>query len=125
METLTKNGHNKAAPNHAVRRNTYTPRVDVLETDEGLTLYADLPGVEPADLELHFENNELTLHGKAKPRPGAGYREYDVGDFRRVFRVASEIDANRISATLKNGVLTLHLPKSDRIKPRTIAVQGA
>jgi HSP20 family molecular chaperone IbpA len=107
-------------------KDTFTPRVDILETDEELTLYADLPGVRPEDLELQFEKDELVLHGKVTPRctEEAAYQEYNSGDFRRVFRINEDIDVNNITATLRNGVLTLRLPKSERVRPRKIAVSG-
>jgi len=113
--------------NCAARQTTYTPRVDIHETDEELTLYADLPGVRPEDLELHFEDNELTVHGRVAPRHGTDQGvscEYGPGDFHRVFRINEEIDASSISASLKNGVLTLRLPKSERVRPRKIDVKN-
>lgn len=106
------------------RRNTYTPRVDIQETDEALTLYADLPGVCPDDLELRFENGELMVHGRVAPRviEGVVRCEFDTGDYWRVFRLTQDIDVNRITATLQNGVMTLRLPKSRRFEARRIAV---
>jgi HSP20 family protein len=112
----------------------YTPRFDIVETAEELTLYGDLPGVQPADLEVRFENQELVIHGRVAARNDAGdrnnaatghwEREYGVGDFYRTFAVSEGIDAQRIQAELKNGVLTLHLPKAEAVKPRKIQVNG-
>lgn len=104
----------------------YAPRVDVLETPEELILLADLPGVRAEDLDLRFENGELTLHGRVQPRSGAFLaREYRVGNFYRAFVVSEQIDAEKISGALENGVLTVRLPKSEAAKPRRIAVKGA
>lgn len=106
----------------------YTPRFDVVETADEVTLYGDLPGVQPGDLEITFENQELVIHGKVSPRWGAGNRywarEYGVGDFHRTFAVSAGIDAQKIQAELTNGVLALHLPKAEAIKPRRIQVNA-
>lgn len=105
----------------------YTPRVDILEKENELVLFADLPGVKPDDADVRFENGELVLHGKVSPRPfneGAVAVEYGVGDFYRAFTISEDIDAQRISAELKNGVLTVHLPKVEAVRPRKIKVTG-
>ena len=106
----------------------FTPRVDIVETDNELTLYADLPGVRPADVELRYEQGELVLHGRCQPRQperGALLNEYEVGDFYRAFTVGESIDGSKISADFKNGVLIVHLPKAEQAKPRQISVRGA
>ncbi len=106
----------------------FTPRVDIFETDSELMLYADLPGVRPEDVDLRYEQGELTLHGRCRPRQperGALLSEYEVGDFYRAFQVHETIDASKISAEFKNGVLTVHLPKMEQAKPRQITVRGA
>ena len=106
----------------------FTPRVDIVETDNELTLYADLPGVKPADVDLRYEQGELVLHGRCQPRQperGALLNEYEVGDFYRAFTVGESIDGSKISADFKNGVLTIHLPKMEKAKPRQITVRGA
>lgn len=108
--------------------NCYSPRFDIVETADELTLYGDLPGVKPEDLEVRFENQELVIHGKAAPRaegqPRYWEREYGVGDFYRAFAISEGVDSSRIHAELKNGVLTLHLPKPEAIKPRRIQVNA-
>jgi HSP20 family protein len=106
----------------------FTPRVDIVETDNELTLFADLPGVRPDDVDLRYEQGELTLHGRAQPRRperGTLLEEYEVGDFYRAFQIHESIDASKIGAEFKNGVLTVHLPKMERVKPRQISVKGA
>jgi HSP20 family protein len=110
-----------------VQSTFFTPRVDILENDNELTLFADMPGVRAEDVDIRFERGELTLQGRCTPRQqGANLllAEYGVGDFYRSFTINPDIDANRISAEMKNGVLTVHLPKSEAIKPRRIAVKG-
>ena len=106
----------------------FTPRVDIVETDNELTLYADLPGVRPEDVDLRYENGELTVHGRCRPRQperGALLNEYEVGDFYRAFQIHESIDASKIGAEFKNGVLAVHLPKMEAAKPRQITVRGS
>ncbi len=100
-------------------------RFDILETDDELTLYGDLPGAGPEDLDIRFENDHLLVHAKVPPRHDGRepiYCEYGVGDYYREFRISEAVDAAKISAEMKNGVLTLHLPKSESVKPRRIEV---
>jgi HSP20 family protein len=105
----------------------YTPRVDVYEDENELVFLCDMPGVKPDQIDLRFENGELTLHGHAEPRQNnPNYRlwEYGVGDFYRSFNVGAEFDAGRISAEYKLGVLTVRLPKREEIKPRRIQIRA-
>jgi HSP20 family molecular chaperone IbpA len=105
----------------------FTPRVDILETADELLLHADLPGVQPNDLDVRFENGELIVHGKCSPRKENAnclLMEYGVGDFYRAFSISESIDASRIDAKLQNGVLTVHLPKTEKAKPKRIAVKS-
>jgi len=106
--------------------NFFTPRVDIVETDTELLLYADMPGVQPGDIDLHYEKGELILRGKVAPPASKGhliFGEYEVGDFYRVFQVHESIDANKIEAEFKNGVLTVHLPKQEAVKPKQVAIR--
>jgi len=104
----------------------FTPRVDIVETDEDLFLYADMPGALPHDIDLRYENGELVLHGKVPPRQANGrlvFGEYDVGDFCRVFQVHETIDASKIEAEFKNGVLAVRLPKQEALKPKQVPIK--
>lgn len=104
----------------------YTPRVDIMENEEESLLLADLPGVKPADADLRFDNGELIIDGHCAPRhEGANYllSEYGVGDFYRAFSISENIDWQKIAAELKNGVLTVHLPKAETVKPKKITVK--
>jgi len=106
---------------------TYTPQVDILETPDELVLYADLPGVHAEDLNLRFENGELLVEAKCQTcAADCTYllQEYGTGDFYRVFAIGETIDSDRIGAELKHGVLTVHLPKSEAVKPKRITVKG-
>lgn len=105
----------------------FTPRVDIYETDQELVLLADLPGVRPEDVDLRYERGELILHGrvKAEEKPRRYLlHEYDSGDFYRAFSIHESIDHTRISAEVKRGVLTVHLPKAEPARPRQIAVKA-
>lgn len=105
----------------------FVPQVDIYETEHELVLQADLPGVAPQDVDLRFEQGELILQGRVTPRARAGnliLGEFETGDFYRVFQVHETIDASRIEAECKNGVLTVHLPKAESAKPRQVAVKG-
>ena len=105
----------------------FTPRVDILETDKELTLFAETPGVRPEDVNLRYENGELLLHGRVQPRAQGKdllLQEYEEGDFYRAFTIHESIDAGRIEAECKNGVLIVHLPKVEAVRPRKIDVKG-
>tara|TARA_R110002049_G_scaffold288423_1_gene470954 strand:- start:141143 stop:141568 length:426 start_codon:yes stop_codon:yes gene_type:complete len=106
---------------------TFSPRFDIWEGDEELILYGDLPGVDPESLDIEFENRHLTIHGKVCHCYDDNrmlFSEYGVGDFHRTFTVGEAIDSERINAELHDGVLTLHLPKSEDAKPRQIKVKA-
>lgn len=103
----------------------YSPAVDILRTDDALTLVADLPGVRKADLEIGIEDGVLTIAApvaEVAARQKPLYREYGVGGYLRRFVLSDKIDQARISAELEDGVLTVTLPKAERLKPRKIEV---
>ncbi|MEX0819077.1 MAG: Hsp20/alpha crystallin family protein [Pirellulaceae bacterium] len=106
---------------------TYSPRFDIWETDDELVLYGDMPGVSPENLDIQYENGQILIHGHVTPRHDDirfAYGEYGIGDYDRSFNVGEGIDEEKILAELNQGVLTLHLPKSERIKPRKIEVKS-
>jgi HSP20 family protein len=126
---LQKKGGNGAVytPAPEAQGVTATPAVDILEREGDLILYADLPGVAPGDVDIRFENGELTVHGKRSPSHAGKDRHFggdDVTNYFRSFRVSEQIAADKIEAGLKNGRLTLRLPKVEAAKPRRIAVKG-
>jgi HSP20 family molecular chaperone IbpA len=105
---------------------TYSPRFDIWETDDELILYGDLPGVAPDALDIQFENHVLTIHGKVRSRHddiNFLFGEYGIGDFYRAFTIGETIDTAKIAAEMSNGVLTLHLPKTEAVKPHRIEVK--
>jgi HSP20 family molecular chaperone IbpA len=106
--------------------NTYRPDVDIVETAEGLWLRADMPGVDEKQVNVHLDNGVLTIEGRVDVGEykdlEPAYTEYNVGNYFRRFSISSDVDTERISARVTNGVLELQLPKAERAKPRRIAV---
>jgi len=104
----------------------FSPNVDIYETDQALTLLADLPGVKKEDLKIDLRDNTLTLIGDVETAGGSDEQdlliEYEQGRYYRQFALSEVIDQNRIEANLKDGVLKLTLPKVEKATPRTIAV---
>jgi len=101
------------------------PPVDIYEAPNGLVLMADLPGVTKDNLEVKVDDSLLTIQAKAADMvPGEPiYREYELPGFFRQFEVVDEIDVEKIKAELKNGVLMLNLPLSEKAKPKRIEVK--
>lgn len=107
----------------------YSPSVDIVELKDELLMLADVPGVKAEDVEIQYEQGQLTLHARVQPRQNGGRtqylaREYGIGDFYRSFQIGEGIDSQRIEAELKDGVLTLHLPKAEAVRPRRIQVKA-
>jgi HSP20 family molecular chaperone IbpA len=123
----TSRGQHLATAREGTRTQEHylVPPVDIYDTPEGLVLLADLPGVTKEDLDVRVDNNVLTFQAKAAhAAPGeAIYREYELTNFFRQFELSEEVDQGKLSAQLKHGVLTLHLPRVEKTKPRRIDVQ--
>jgi HSP20 family protein len=103
------------------------PSCDIYENEEEILLIADLPGVTAESLAVHLDKGELTIDARREvsaQQTSTLAAEYAESDYRRRFVVPSGIDGNKINAELKNGVLQLHLPKSEALKPRQIAVRS-
>ena len=106
----------------------WTPKVDIFEDEEGVALKFELAGVEPKDVDIRFENGVLTLRGERKleredKRENYHRVELSYGTFTRSFSLPGTIDAEKIRAESKNGVLTVHLPKKPEAKPKSIQVK--
>jgi HSP20 family protein len=123
---MTVNGATKPQDTDRVDTPAFTPHVDIFETENELLLLADMPGVKPENIDLHFEKGELTMQGKVTPRNNVGYlfHEYAVGDYRRTFAVREEINPTKINAEYKHGVLTVRLPKREEVKPMKISIKA-
>ena len=102
-----------------------TPPASVTEIGDGYTLEIEMPGVKKDSLEISFENNELTVIGRRSLPAVEGtliHRESRPENFRRIFELDPSIDANKISAKIDQGLVTLTLPKAEHVKPRKITV---
>lgn len=127
MKLINKEQRNVPANARPEPQRYVTPAVNIHETQDSYVLEADMPGVSKDGLEVLLESNELTLIGHrqtAAPVEGILFRESDPSDYRRVFELAPTIDATRITAKMDQGVLTLHLPKAEKVKPRKIEVSA-
>lgn len=114
------------AAEHTSDKPMFSPVVDIWETETGLRLVADMPGVAPEELTLGLQDNTLTLSGRVPSGPEGRkmlIREYEVGDFYRQFSLADNIDQAGITASMKDGVLTLDLPRAAPAQPRKIVVR--
>lgn len=103
------------------------PPVDIFESQDALTVVADLPGVEKNGLNVRVDEDVLTIEGRVRHADHKGnlLNEYDLVDYWRQFRLSEEIDAERISAEIKHGALTLRLPKAEPAKPRQIQIKAS
>lgn len=109
-------------------RRTFRPAVDIFEVENGLVLLADVPGARPEGVSVTLERRSLSIHAQATDHAPEGYslvhQEYEVGDFECQFTLAGEFDADRIEATLTNGVLRLTIPKAAEAQARTIEIKA-
>jgi HSP20 family protein len=105
----------------------FEPAVDIYETEDALTLVADLPGIAPEHVSTDLRENLLTITARSTNRPTQWkpvYEEFAEGHYTRQFRLGQQIDQAKISAVMKDGVLTLTLPKADAARPRKIQVKA-
>jgi len=102
-----------------------SPPVDIYETDDALTVVVDLPGVEKDGVDVRVEDNILTIKGKADYQPPANILlgEFNLQGYYRQFQLTDDVDQNKISAESKNGVLSIHLTKAEKSKPKQIQVK--
>ena len=104
----------------------YLPVTDIFETQDSLKVILEMPGVDKDGVDVRVENDVLTIDGQVDFSKYQGlqpvYTEYNVGNYARSFQLSSKIDQERITADLRDGVITLVLPKAERAKPRKIKV---
>jgi HSP20 family molecular chaperone IbpA len=105
-----------------------TPSIDIFENEGGLTLYADMPGVDEKNIDITLEEDVLTIIGEQSEEKLEGYKllynGYRPGIYRRAFTLGIPVDRSKIKAVITNGVLTLQLPKAEAAKPRKIEVKA-
>lgn len=111
-----------------VATSDWTPAVDIKENADGFVIVADVPGVDPKDIEVHMENGILTIKGEReseKKEEKEGYKrvERSYGSFYRRFSMPETADASKINAKSKNGVLEITIPKQEKVQARKIEVQ--
>jgi HSP20 family molecular chaperone IbpA len=107
----------------------YRPLTDIVEQNGTVSLMLEMPGVAPGDVEITLEKRVLTIRGRSGlSRPEKlrlAYAEYGEGDYERSFTLAEDFDPGRIEAEMKNGLLTVRLPRAEALQPKKIAVKPA
>jgi HSP20 family molecular chaperone IbpA len=107
-------------------RKVYVPLIDIVESENSLTLTADMPGVDENGIDITIEKNVLTIRGavaeEAPPGYQLSYEEYGIGDYERSFTLSNDVDREGINASIKDGVLTLTLPKIKAAVARKVTV---
>ncbi len=119
-----------ARPPEEQSEDTFTPLVDIYETGNELVVVAELPGAGEDDIVVRVDKGVLTIEARAKfPTPGAGYARtfvsFEPGQYFRAFALSDEVDRERITASVANGVLTVHLPKAEVARTRKIEIKSA
>jgi len=125
MNTLVRENRSNASNGERAAEQFIAPAATVLENADGYTLEVEMPGVSKENLEMWIENNELTVLGRRSMPSIEGtllHRESRQENFRRAFELDPSIDAEKISAKIEQGVVTLTLPKAEQVKPRKITV---
>jgi HSP20 family protein len=107
---------------------TYWPAIDVSEREDDLLVRAELPGMTAEDIDIEVQNNALLIRGEKKDETEESgeryhYVERRSGSFQRMVQLPNEVDAEKIDASYKDGVLTITLPKSEKAKPKRISVK--
>jgi len=114
-------------PESTVPARRFLPVTDIFETGDELKVILEMPGVGKESVDIRVENDVLTIEGQVDFTKYQGltplYTEYNVGNYARSFELSSKIDQERIGAELKDGVITLILPKAEKAKPRKITVR--
>ena len=104
----------------------FVPNVDIFEDNDNIVLIADIPGVGKDNIDIRIEDGQLRIQGKVSKEAPGDYvlSEYSIGDYHSNFALSTVIDQSGVQASMKNGVLRIVLPKSDKSKPRKIAIKS-
>jgi len=125
MNTMTQQDHRQQEASRE-REQFSLPEVNIYETQDGYLLEAEMPGVNKEGLEVTLEANELTITGRRADKPIEGadlvFAETRPLNYRRVFELDPAVDSAKISAKMEQGILTLTLPKAEKVKPRKITI---
>lgn len=121
---LTKKDQNMVESTRNVRQ--AAPLVDIYENENEILLHAEMPGVQKDDISINIDNGRLTVSGvRTLEKVGAAeWEEFGDVEYQRAFSVPQTIDVNKVNAELKDGILALHLPKSEAAKPKTIEIKA-
>jgi HSP20 family protein len=127
FDRLFREAFNPAVTEGELSTRTWAPPVDIYENGDNLVLKAELPGINADDVEIRVENNTLYLKGERKFEKEVKEQNYhrverSYGTFTRTFSLPNSIDADKVTASFKDGVLTLTMPKKEEAKPKTIKV---
>jgi HSP20 family protein len=105
----------------------FLPTADIFETEDTLTVVLEMPGVDRDNVDVSVENGIVTVEGRINFNKYKGlqpvYSEYNIGPYRRSFRISGRVDQDKIRAEMRDGVITLVLPKAEEAKPRRIEVR--
>lgn len=117
------------APETMAGGRIYQPLTDIVETDEGVTLMLEMPGVSAEDVDVTLEKRVLTVRGRIQgthpEKLQLAYAEYGEGDYERAFTLSDDFDPDKIGASVSHGVLTVTLPRAAEAQPKKIAVTGS
>lgn len=120
VKKLKKDAYNTEEP-------VIVPPVDIYETDDEYVIKAEMPGIEKDGIDVTLNNRELEITGKVNgsmpDEKNLKYAEFRLYNYSRKFKVGDDVDYNKLTAKLENGILTLNLPKSERVKPRKIEIK--
>lgn len=123
---LVNKGKNEVKEQLTYQCKVFSPDVDILEDKENIVVIADLPGVKKENVSLSVEKGVLAIDAKIDPKEYEGmkviYSEYNIGNYYRQFKLGSDIDGEKISASMDSGVLKILLPKSEGMKHKMISI---
>ena len=127
FDRFLREAFSPAAGEGEVSTRTWAPPVDIYENGDNLVLKAELPGINPDDVEIRVEDNTLYLKGERKFEKEVKEQSYhrverSYGAFTRTFSLPNSVDADKVTANYKDGVLTLTMPKKEEAKPKTIKI---
>ena len=127
MNRLFENAGRGWTPEEPASTTTWSPAVDIFETEGEIVVKAELPGMDRKDIVLHMENNVLTLRGERRLEKETKEENYhrierSYGGFSRSFTIPTTVDEQNISAEYKDGILRIVLPKKEQVKPKQIKI---
>ena len=127
FDRLFKEAFSPMSGETEVSTRSWAPPVDIYETEDAIVLKAELPGIDPKDVEVRVEDNTLYLKGERNYEKEVNEQNYhrierSYGSFARSFSLPNSIDAEKVKAEYKDGLLTLTMPKREEAKPKTIKI---